>query len=123
MRHAADRVAKKLNHAGIQSAAMHSDKTQGQRTRALESFRSGETRVLVATDIASRGIDVADVSCVVNMELPEEIESYVHRIGRTARAGESGAAVSFVSSDQLALLKSTERFIRRSIPFIDGNMI
>ena len=73
-------------------------------------------RVLVATDIASRGIDVPDVSCVVNMELPLEPESYVHRIGRTARAGESGAAISFVSGEERGLLRAVERFIRRSVP-------
>ncbi len=96
MRHGADRVVKKLLRAKIECAAIHSDKTQAQRTRALEGFKTGKTRVLVATDIASRGIDVPEVSCVVNTELPLETESYVHRIGRTARAGESGMAVSFV---------------------------
>jgi ATP-dependent RNA helicase RhlE len=116
MRHGADRVVKKLLRAGIDCAAIHSDKTQNQRTRALEGFRAGKVRVLVATDIASRGIDVPDVGCVVNMELPLESESYVHRIGRTARAGESGAAISFVTPDEKALLKAVERFIRKSIP-------
>ena len=116
MRHGADRVVKKLLRAGIDCAAIHSDKTQNQRTRALEGFRLGKNRVLVATDIASRGIDVPDVGCVVNMELPLEPESYVHRIGRTARAGESGAAISFVSPEEKPLLKAVERFIRKSIP-------
>ena len=116
MRHGADRVNKKLMREGIPCAAIHSDKTQGQRTRALEGFRRGEVRVLVATDIASRGIDVPDVSCVVNMELPLETESYVHRIGRTARAGESGAAISFVTGEERAQLKAVERFIRKTIP-------
>ena len=116
MRHGADRVLKKLLRAGINAAAIHSDKTQGQRTRALDGFRRGATRVLVATDIASRGIDVPDVSCVVNMELPLETESYVHRIGRTARAGESGAAISFVTTEERGQLKAVERFIRKTIP-------
>ena len=116
MRHGADRVNKKLLRAGVPSAAIHSDKTQNQRTRALDGFRRGEVRVLVATDIASRGIDVKDVSCVVNLELPLETESYVHRIGRTARAGESGAAISFVGGEDRAQLKAVERFIRKSIP-------
>jgi len=116
MRHGADRVNKKLFREGIPAAAIHSDKTQNQRTRALDGFRRGEVRVLVATDIASRGIDVKDVSCVVNMELPLETESYVHRIGRTARAGESGAAISFVSGEDRAQLKAVERLIRKSIP-------
>ena len=116
MRHGADRVCKKLVREGINCAAIHSDKTQGQRTRAMEGFRRGEIRVLVATDIASRGIDVKDVSCVVNLELPLETESYVHRIGRTARAGESGVAVSFVAAEERAQLKAVERFIRKTIP-------
>ena len=116
MRHGADRVLKKLLRADVKCAAIHSDKTQNQRTRALDGFRKGSVRVLVATDIASRGIDVPDVSCVINMELPLETESYVHRIGRTARAGESGAAISFVSSEERGQLKAVERFIRKSIP-------
>jgi ATP-dependent RNA helicase RhlE len=116
MRHGADRVNKKLLREGIKSAAIHSDKTQNQRTRALEGFRRGDVRVLVATDIASRGIDVPDVSCVINMELPLETESYVHRIGRTARAGESGAAISFVTSAERNQLKAVERFIKKTIP-------
>ncbi len=116
MRHGADRVNKRLFKAKIPSAAIHSDKTQNQRTRALEGFRRGDVRVLVATDIASRGIDVPDVSCVINMELPLETESYVHRIGRTARAGESGAAISFVTSSERNQLKAVERFIKKTIP-------
>ena len=115
MRHGADRVVKKLLRENVRCAAIHSDKTQGQRTRALDGFRHGEVRVLVATDIASRGIDVPDVSCVINMELPLETESYVHRIGRTARAGESGAAISFVTGEERAQLKAVERFIRKTI--------
>ncbi len=116
MRHGADRVVKKLLRAEIPCAAIHSDKTQNQRTRALDGFRKGAVRVLVATDIASRGIDVPDVSCVVNMELPLETESYVHRIGRTARAGESGAAISFVTGEERGQLKAVERLIKKSIP-------
>ncbi len=116
MRHGADRVSKKLMRADVPCAAIHSDKTQNQRTRALEGFRLGKVRVLVATDIASRGIDVPDVSCVINMELPLETESYVHRIGRTARAGESGAAISFVTSAERGQLKAVERFIKKTIP-------
>ena len=116
MRHGADRVCRKLSRAGVSCAAIHSDKTQNQRTRALEGFRRGDVRVLVATDIASRGIDVPDVSCVVNMELPLETESYVHRIGRTARAGESGAAISFVTPEEGGQLKAVERLIKKTIP-------
>ncbi len=116
MRHGADRICKKLFKAGIACAAIHSDKTQNQRMRALEGFRRGNVRVLVATDIASRGIDVPDVGCVINMELPLETESYVHRIGRTARAGESGAAISFVTGEERGQLKAVERLIKKSIP-------
>ena len=116
MRHGADRIVKKLAREEIPCAAIHSDKTQNQRTRALDGFRKGQVRVFVATDIASRGIDVPDVSCVVNMELPLETESYVHRIGRTARAGESGAAISFVTGEERGQLKAVERLIRKTIP-------
>ena len=116
MRHGADRVVKKLLRADVNCAAIHSDKTQAQRTRALDGFRKGAVRVLVATDIASRGIDVPDVSCVINMELPLETENYVHRIGRTARAGESGASISFVTTEERGQLKAVERFIRKTIP-------
>ena len=115
-RHGADRVDRKLRRAEVKVAAIHSDKTQAQRTRALDGFRDGRVRVLVATDIASRGIDVPDVDLVVNMELPNETESYVHRIGRTARAGESGTAISFVAPEERSLLKAVERFVRQAIP-------
>ena len=115
MRHGADRINKKLLRKKEKSAAIHSDKTQNQRTRALECFRRGETRVLVATDIASRGIDVPEVSAVINMELPLEPESYVHRIGRTARAGESGVAISFVAAGERGQLKAVERLIKKTI--------
>ncbi len=116
MRHGADRVNRKLLRAGEKTAAIHSDKTQNQRTRALEGFRRGEVRVLVATDIASRGIDVPEVSAVINMELPLETESYVHRIGRTARAGESGIAISFVAANERGQLKAVERLLKKTIP-------
>ncbi|MGN0845766.1 MAG: DEAD/DEAH box helicase [Kiritimatiellia bacterium] len=115
-RHGADRVEKKLGREDITVAAIHSDKTQNQRTRALKSFKEGKTRVLVATDIASRGIDVPEIDLVVNMELPVETESYVHRIGRTARAGESGTAISFVAPEERGLLRAVERYIRKELP-------
>ena len=114
-RHGADRVERKLSRRDIPVAAIHSDKTQNQRTRALKGFKEGKVRVLVATDIASRGIDVSGVDLVVNMELPVETESYVHRIGRTARAGKSGKAISFVAPEERGLLKAVERFIRKTI--------
>ena len=119
MRHGADRINKKLMRRDEASAVIHSDKTQAQRTRALKGFREGSVRVLVATDIASRGIDVPEVSAVINMELPLETESYVHRIGRTARAGEEGVAISFVSQAEKPQLKAVERFIKKTIP-VDG---
>ena len=115
-RHGADRVLKKLLRKKITAAAIHSDKTQSQRTRALAGFKKGSIRVLVATDIASRGIDVPEVDLVVQMELPLEQESYVHRIGRTARAGRGGVAIAFVAPEERVLVKSVERFIRKSIP-------
>ena len=114
-RHGADRIERKLSRQDIPTAAIHSDKTQNQRTRALKGFKEGKVRVLVATDIASRGIDVSGVDLVVNMELPVETESYVHRIGRTARAGKSGKAISFVAPEERGLLKAVERFIRKTI--------
>ncbi len=114
-RHGADRVERKLSRLDIPVAAIHSDKTQNQRTRALKGFKEGKVRVLVATDIASRGIDVSGVDLVVNMELPVETESYVHRIGRTARAGKSGKAISFVAPEERGLLKAVERFIRKTL--------
>ncbi len=115
-RHGADRVLKKLLRKKITAGAIHSDKTQAQRTRALSGFKKGAVRVLVATDIASRGIDVPEVDLVVQMELPLETESYVHRIGRTARAGRGGVAIAFVAPEERVLVKSVERFIRKSIP-------
>ena len=115
MRHGADRVVKKLLREHVECAAIHSDKTQNQRTRALDGFRQGKVRVLVATDIASRGIDVPEVSAVINMELPLETESYVHRIGRTARAGADGVAISLVTPEEKGQLKAVERFIKKSI--------
>ena len=116
MRHGADRIVRKLQRAQVNALAIHSDKTQGQRMRALEGFRSGKVRVLVATDIASRGIDVAGIDAVINHDLPLEVESYVHRIGRTARAGGSGQAVSFVAPEERPLMKAIEKFIRQTVP-------
>ena len=116
-RHSADRVLKRLLKKHIAAASIHSDKTQAQRIRALSGFKKGDLRVLVATDIASRGIDVPEVDLVVQMELPLEPESYVHRIGRTARAGKGGLAIAFVAPEERILIKQVERFIRKTIPF------
>ncbi len=111
-KHGADRVVRHLVGAGITAAAIHGNKSQGQRTAALKAFRSGEQPVLVATDIAARGIDVSGVSHVFNYELPNVPEQYVHRIGRTARAGADGIAISFVAPDEKSYLRDIERLIR-----------
>lgn len=116
MKHAANRIAQKLETAGIQATAIHGNKSQSARTHALTRFKTGGTRVLVATDIASRGIDVADVSHVINYDLPLEPETYVHRIGRTARAGAAGDAVSFCSAEERGLLRAIERLLRTTVP-------
>jgi ATP-dependent RNA helicase RhlE len=111
-KHGADRVVKHLAAAGIQSAAIHGNKSQPQREKALAAFRSGEIRILVATDIAARGIDVSGVSHVINFELPNVPEQYVHRIGRTARAGATGIAISFVAGDERPFLRAIEKLTR-----------
>lgn len=115
-KHGADRVVRQLHGFGIRSEAIHGNKSQNARQRALENFRASKTPVLVATDIASRGIDIDDVTHVVNFDISHEPETYVHRIGRTARAGATGAAVSFCDREELPNLKGIERLIRRSIP-------
>ncbi len=115
----ADRVAKSLGEAGVNAAAIHGNKSQGQRERTLSAFRSGATRALVATDIAARGIDIDGVTHVVNYELPEVAEAYVHRIGRTARAGASGRAVSLCDHAERDLLRAIERLTRLDLPKID----
>jgi len=108
-KHGADRVVKKLSRAGIASNAIHGNKSQGQRQRALDEFRSGRTGVLVATDVAARGIDIPGVSHVINYELPNVPEQYVHRIGRTARAGRDGVGIAFCAEDERAYLKDIQR--------------
>ncbi len=115
----ADRVAAYLEAGGVEAAAIHGDKSQGQRERALQAFKDGRVRALVATDIAARGIDVDGVTHVVNYELPYVPEAYVHRIGRTARAGASGIAVSLVADDERNLLKDVQKVTRQTIPSFD----
>lgn len=115
-KHGADRVVKHLVKSGIEASAIHGNKSQAQRERALGAFRSGACRVLVATDIAARGIDVEGVSHVINFELPNVPESYVHRIGRTARAGAAGIALSFCASDERPFLRDIEKLTRLPIP-------
>jgi ATP-dependent RNA helicase RhlE len=112
----ADRVAKALDRAGLQVARIHADRSQGQRRAALEGFRDGTYRVLVATDIAARGIDVAEIGHVVNFDLPHVPEDYVHRVGRTARMAASGKASSFASPEEADLLRGIERLTRKELP-------
>ena len=114
-KHGADRIAKQLARQGITTAALHSNRSQNQRLRALNEFKSGAVRVLVATDIAARGIDVDGISHVVNYDFPMHAEDYVHRIGRTGRAQAIGDAISFVSGEDRAALRSLEKFIGRGI--------
>ena len=115
----ADRVARHLDAAGIRVAAIHGNKSQSQREHALAAFRAARIRVLVATDIAARGIDVDHVTHVVNYELPDVPECYVHRIGRTARAGAAGIAISLCDADERNLLRDIERLTRQAIPAED----
>jgi ATP-dependent RNA helicase RhlE len=114
-KHGANRLSDELCRAGIGSLAIHGNKTQGARERALDAFRRGRTRVLVATDVAARGIDVEAIGLVVNFDLPNVAESYVHRVGRTGRAGASGRAISFCDKDERAFLADIERLIRRPL--------
>jgi len=120
-KHGANRVVKKLEGARVEAAAIHGNKSQGARQRALKSFREGEIRVLVATDIAARGIDVEGVSHVFNFDLPNVSESYVHRIGRTARAGAQGVAISFCAADERGYLRDIERLIRQKVEVVEDH--
>ncbi len=115
-KHGANRLAEQLMTDGITAAAIHGNKSQGARTKALADFKSGKVRVLVATDIAARGLDISQLPHVVNFELPNVAEDYVHRIGRTGRAGNEGEALSLVCVDELGLLRDIERLIKREIP-------
>ena len=115
----ANRIALKLENAGIGSAAIHGNKSQNARQRALESFREKRISVLVATDVASRGIDIDGISHVINYDMPIEPESYVHRIGRTGRAGSAGVAISLCTSEEMKELRAIERFIGKNISVED----
>ncbi len=115
-KHGADKIVRKLNNAGIRSSAIHGNKSQAQRQRALGAFKQGRLHVLVATDIAARGIDVSELSHVINYDLPNIPETYVHRIGRTGRAGASGIAISFCDLDEKPYLKDIQKLIRKEIP-------
>ena len=120
-KHGADKIAKDLNKQGIPAAAIHGNKSQSARVAALEGFKAGNTKVLVATDIAARGIDISELSHVFNYDLPEVPETYVHRIGRTARAGADGTAVSFCAPEEQEYLAGIEKLNRRKIPVVSGH--
>ena len=117
-KHGADRVVRHLEKAGISATAMHADKTQAQRIKALEGFKDNSIRVLVATDIAQRGLDVSGISHVINYDVPQQPEDYVHRIGRTGRALTTGDAFTFMSPDEIAMVRTIERVIGQQIPRI-----
>lgn len=120
-KHGADRVAKDLSRAGVHAEAIHGNKSQNARIKALSNFKSGITRVLVATDIAARGIDIDDLSHVINFELPNVPETYVHRIGRTGRAGASGIAISFCDTEEREYLRDIQKLIGRSVPVVENH--
>ncbi len=120
-KHGANRVAKYLDKRGVRCDAIHGNKSQTARQRALAGFKDGRVRALIATDIASRGIDVDDVTHVINFDLPNEPESYVHRIGRTARAGAEGIAFSFCDAEEVAYLQAIERTIRQKVDVVDSH--
>jgi ATP-dependent RNA helicase RhlE len=117
-KHGADRVVRHLGRANIEATALHADKSQSQRTKALEGFKSGGVRVLVATDIAQRGLDVSGISHVINYDVPQQPEDYVHRIGRTGRAAQTGDAFTFMSTDEIAMVRTIERMLGQQIPRI-----
>lgn len=120
-KHGADRVAKELNKAGVQASAIHGDKSQNSRQRSLTDFKAGRIRVLVATDIAARGIDVDNLSHVINYEIPNVPETYVHRIGRTGRGGASGIALSFCEAEERPYVKDIVKLIGQNIPVVNGH--
>ena len=118
-KHGADKIVKDLVKAGIKTEAIHGNKSQNARQKALSNFKSGQLKALVATDIAARGIDIEELSHVINYELPNVPETYVHRIGRTGRAGSSGIALSFCDEEEMEFLKDIEKLISRSIPVVE----
>jgi ATP-dependent RNA helicase RhlE len=117
-KHGADKVAKDLNKHGIKAEAIHGNKSQNARQRALENFKTGHTRILVATDIAARGIDIQELNYVLNYDLPNVPETYVHRIGRTGRAGASGKALSFCDQEEREYLRDIQKLIKRNVPVV-----
>jgi ATP-dependent RNA helicase RhlE len=117
-KHGADRVVRDLEKAGVRATAMHADKTQAQRMRALQEFKEGKINVLVATDIAQRGLDISNITHVINYDVPQQAEDYVHRIGRTGRAAKEGDAYTFMAPDEIAMVRTIERVIGQPIPRI-----
>jgi ATP-dependent RNA helicase RhlE len=115
MKHSAERLSQKLNKAGIHTTSIHGDKSQAQRTKALDNFKKNKVRALVGTDVASRGLDIQELPVVINYELPNEAENYIHRIGRTGRAGNTGQAISLVAFDESNFLKDIERLLKLDI--------
>jgi ATP-dependent RNA helicase RhlE len=114
----ADRVVRDLEDAGVRATAMHADKSQAQRMRALQDFKDGRINVLVATDIAQRGLDISGITHVINYDVPQQAEDYVHRIGRTGRAAREGDAYTFMAPDEIAMVRTIERVIGQPIPRI-----
>jgi ATP-dependent RNA helicase RhlE len=121
-KHGADKIARVLNKRGIGCEAIHGNKTQGARQRALTNFKSGKTRIIIATDIAARGIDIANLEMVINYDLPDVAETYVHRIGRTGRAGNSGAALTFCSQEEHAMVKDIQKLTGKKLNTVSVNM-
>ncbi len=123
-KHGADKVVQKLAAAGIRAEAIHGNKSQNQRLRALDAFKKGQIRVLIASDLAARGLDVDGITHVINFEIPNEPETYVHRIGRTGRAGASGTAFSLCDGEERSYLSDIERVMRRKVPVspLPGNL-
>ncbi|MFN3145672.1 MAG: DEAD/DEAH box helicase [Paracoccaceae bacterium] len=119
-KHGAERLMKKLAAAGFDAASIHGNKNQSQRDRAIRAFKAAEVTVLVATDVAARGIDIPEVTHVYNYDMPNVAENYVHRIGRTARAGASGQAVAFCAKDEMSELRAVEKLLKTGIPVVGG---
>jgi ATP-dependent RNA helicase RhlE len=115
-KHGADKVVRHLLDAGFNADALHADKTQSQREQALARFKAGEVQVLVATDIAQRGLDISGISHVINYDVPQQAEDYVHRIGRTGRAAKEGDAFTFMCADEIGMVRTIERVIGQEIP-------
>jgi ATP-dependent RNA helicase RhlE len=122
-KHGADKVAEVLRRAGHRADAIHGNKSQNARQRALETFKNGRARILVATDIAARGIDIDDVSHVINLDIPQDAENYVHRIGRTARAGNGGVAISFCDPAERNLLRAIEKLTKQPLNAVGGGPV